>query len=103
LFRHASAKLDEETDQVIINKRAAEERVAMFIQNLSDRLKKRGFSPVDFNLTLTRQEIGNFLGLALETVSRTLRNLEDAGLITVHHKHIRILDLKTLRDTYACR
>jgi CRP/FNR family transcriptional regulator len=103
LFRHASSKLDEETDQVIINKRAAEERVAMFILNLSDRLKKRGFSPVDFRLTLTRQEIGNFLGLALETVSRTLRNLEDSGLITVHHKHIQILDLGALRARYAHR
>ncbi|HYE33846.1 helix-turn-helix domain-containing protein [Methylocaldum sp.] len=103
LFRHASAKLDEETDQVIINKRAAEERVAMFILNLSDRLRKRGFSPIDFKLTLTRQEIGNFLGLALETVSRTLRNLEDAGLITVHHRDVRILDLDALRATYANR
>ncbi len=103
LFRHASAKLDEETDQVIVNKRAAEDRVAMFILNLSDRLRKRGFSPVNFNLTLTRQEIGNFLGLALETVSRTLRNLEDAGLIKVRQKHIHILDLETLRATYTHR
>jgi CRP/FNR family transcriptional regulator len=98
LFRHASLRLDEETEQIIITKQPAEKRVAAFLLNLSERLNKRGFSPVDFRLSLTRQEIGNFLGLALETVSRTLRQLQDGGLIEVHHRAVRIVDLEGLQQ-----
>ncbi len=97
LFRHASARLDGETEQVIVNKQAAEERVAAFLLNLSERLRQRGFSPYDFRLSLNRQEIGNYLGLALETVSRTLRSFQDLGLIAVQHKQVRIVDLEGLR------
>jgi CRP/FNR family transcriptional regulator len=97
LFRHAGARLDEETEQAIVNKQPAEERVAAFLLNLSDRLKNRGFSPVNLRLSLTRQEIGNYLGLALETVSRTLRTFQDEGLIAVRHKQVQINDLEGLR------
>jgi CRP/FNR family transcriptional regulator len=103
LFRHAGARLDEETEQAIVNKQPAEERVAAFLLNLSDRLKNRGFSPVNLKLSLTRQEIGNYLGLALETVSRTLRAFQDAGLIVVHHKQVRINDLEGLRSICSHR
>jgi CRP/FNR family transcriptional regulator len=103
LFRHASARLDEETDQAVTNKQPAEERVAAFLLDLSDRLQNRGFSPINFRLSLTRQEIGNYLGLALETVSRTLRLFQDQGLIDVQHKHVRITDLAGLRQICAHR
>ena len=103
LFRHASARLDEETEQAIVNKQPAEERVAAFLLDLSERLEKRGFSPLDFRLTLTRQEIGNYLGLALETISRTLRAFQDAGIIEVQHKRVSIKNLKTLRSLCAYR
>jgi CRP/FNR family transcriptional regulator len=97
LFRHASARLDDETEQTVLNKRPAEERIAAFLLHLSDRQKKRGFSAVNLKLSLTRQEIGNYLGLALETVSRHLRSLQDAGLIVVDHRQIHIVDFERLR------
>ncbi|MGZ8216116.1 fumarate/nitrate reduction transcriptional regulator Fnr [Methylomagnum sp.] len=97
LFRHASARLDEATEQAVTSKQPAEERVAAFLVDLSDRLQKRGFSSVNFKLSLTRQEIGNYLGLALETVSRTLRTFQDQGFIDVHNRYVHITDLKGLR------
>jgi CRP/FNR family transcriptional regulator len=97
LFRHAGNTLAAETTQFVLGKRPAEERVAGFLINLSDRLATRGFSAVEFRLSLTRQEIGNFLGLALETVSRILKNFEDDGLIEVDYKNIRIKNLDRLR------
>lgn len=103
LFRHASARLDGETDQAIINKQPADERVAAFLLDLSERLARRGFSPVDFRLSLTRQEIGNYLGLALETVSRTLRVFQDGGVIDVQNKQVHIKDLEGLRRVCAHR
>lgn len=97
LFRHAGARLDEETAQAITTRQPAEERVAAFLLNLSERLESRGFSPVDFRLSLTRQEIGNYLGLALETVSRVLQGLQAAGLISIRNRDVRILDRQALR------
>lgn len=101
LFRHAGEKLNDESHQIILNKRPAEERLAYFLVSLSDRYKYRGFSPVEFTLSLTRQEIGNYLGLALETVSRLLKQFQNLGLITVNHKSIRIDDLNGLRTMYC--
>jgi CRP/FNR family transcriptional regulator, anaerobic regulatory protein len=101
LFRHAGDTLTAETNQIILGKRPAEERVAGFLLNLSERLGRRGFSRTDFRLSLTRQEIGNYLGLALETVSRILAALEDAGLINVNNKHIHICDLPRLKSLYG--
>ena len=101
LFRHASARLDAETEQVILSKRPAEERVAAFILNLSERLRSRGLSPLNFKLSLTRYEIGNYLGLALETVSRILRVFQDDELIEVDSKVVRIIDLERLKRLCA--
>lgn len=97
LFRHAGKTLNSETDRFMLSQRTAEERVASFLLDLSDRLSRRGFSGVEIKLSLTRQEIGNYLGLALETVSRVLKGLEEAGLITVQAKLIRIIDKDKLR------
>ena len=70
----------------------AEERLAMFLLNLSQRFAARGYSPSEFNLRMTREEIGSYLGLKLETVSRTLSKFQEEGLIGVQQKFIRILD-----------
>jgi len=70
----------------------AEERVAAFLANLSKRLQARGFSPSAFVLRMTRQEIGTYLGLQLETVSRSFSRLHDARILDVRQRHIRILD-----------
>ena len=98
LFRHAGKTLTSETDRFMLSQRSAEERVVSFIIDISDRLSQRGFSGTEIKLSLTRQEIGNYLGLALETVSRVLKSLEDGGLITVQAKNIRLLDKDKLRD-----
>ena len=70
----------------------AEERVAAFLLNLSQRFVARGYSPSDFNLRMTREEIGSFLGLQLETVSRLFSRFQEERLIDVQQKHIRILN-----------
>jgi len=70
----------------------AEERLAMFLLNLSQRFAARGYSPSAFNLRMTREEIGSYLGLKLETVSRTLSKFQEQGIIGVQQKFIRILN-----------
>jgi CRP/FNR family transcriptional regulator len=70
----------------------AEERLAMFLLNLSQRFAARGYSPSEFNLRMTREEIGSYLGLKLETVSRTLSKFQEEGLLGVQQKFIHILD-----------
>jgi CRP/FNR family transcriptional regulator len=70
----------------------ADERLAMFLLNLSQRFAVRGYSPSQFNLRMTREEIGSYLGLKLETVSRIFSKFNDEGLIGVQQKFIRILD-----------
>ncbi|MGZ5047542.1 MAG: fumarate/nitrate reduction transcriptional regulator Fnr [Usitatibacter sp.] len=76
----------------------AEERLAAFLLNLSTRFVARGFSPSEFHLRMTREEIGSYLGLSLETVSRLFSRFQEDGLITVQQKHIRILDVPGLRS-----
>jgi CRP/FNR family transcriptional regulator len=75
----------------------AEERLAAFLLNLSQRFVARGFSQHEFHLRMTREEIGSYLGLSLETVSRLFSRFQDEGLITVQQKHIRILDIPGLK------
>ncbi len=79
---------------------SAEGRVARFLVSLSDKFAQMGYSSKMFNLRMTRHEIGSYLGLTLETVSRTLSALNEAGLINVDQKTIELNDipaLKTLR------
>jgi len=77
-------------------------RVAVFLLTLSQRLLARGFSARDFHLRMTRQEIGSYLGMSLETVSRIFSRFDDERLIRVDGKHIRILDIEGL-DAVAGR
>lgn len=75
----------------------AEERVAAFLLNLSQRLGNRGFSPTRFLLRMTRDEIGSLLGLKLETVSRIFSRFQAEGLLSVHNRDVRINDAASLR------
>jgi CRP/FNR family transcriptional regulator len=75
----------------------AEERLATFLLNLSQRFTARGFSPAEFNLRMTREEIGSYLGLKLETVSRAFSRFNEEGLIAVQQRHIRILNTPGLK------
>lgn len=98
LFQLMSSKLNQERCKLVTNKKPAEERMASFLVDLSDRYHCRGFSAVEFNLSLTRQEIGNHLGLALETVSRLLSHFQDVGYIEVDRKQVVIKNLSGLRE-----
>ena len=81
----------------------AEERLAAFLFNLSQRFTARGFSHAEFNLRMTREEIGSYLGLKLETVSRAFSNFQDDGYIAVQQKHIRILNVDGLKALMSHR
>jgi CRP/FNR family transcriptional regulator, anaerobic regulatory protein len=72
----------------------AEERLAAFLLNLSQRMRARGYSGSEFHLRMTRSDIGSYVGLKLETVSRTFSALQQQGLLGVDKKHVRILDLE---------
>jgi CRP/FNR family transcriptional regulator len=75
----------------------AEERLAAFLLNLGERHRARGFASREFVLRMTRAEIGNYLGLTLETVSRLFSQLQRDGLLQVDGRLIRTLDLEGLR------
>jgi CRP/FNR family transcriptional regulator len=74
----------------------AEERIAAFLLNLSHRLVIRGYAATEFNLRMTREEIGSYLGVKLETVSRTLSKFQQQGLISVQQKYLKIHDIEGL-------
>ncbi len=75
----------------------AEERLAAFLLNLSQRFTARGYSPAEFYLRMTREEIGSYLGLKFETVSRAFSRFQEEGLVAVQQKHIRILNIPGLK------
>lgn len=77
---------------------SAEARVARFLHALSERFAALGYSSTEFNLRMTRQEIGNYLGIALETVSRVLAALQDEGHISVSLKAIKIHNPEALQS-----
>ena len=79
----------------------AEERLAAFLLNLSQRLNARGYAALEFNLRMTREEIGSYLGMKLETVSRAFSKFQSEEIIVVDQKHIRIVDIIALRKIYA--
>ena len=82
---------------LLLGSMRAEERLAAFLLNLSQRFTARGFSSSEFILRMTREEIGSFLGLKLETVSRLFSRFQDEGLVAVQQKHIRIVDVPGLK------
>lgn len=82
---------------MLLGNMKAEERLAAFLLNLSQRLQARGYSAKSFVLRMTREEIGSYLGLKLETVSRTFSKFQDEGLIRVQNKQIDLIDTHKLR------
>ena len=88
---------------MLLGSMRAEERLAAFLTNLSQRFLTRGYSASEFYLRMTREEIGSYLGLKLETVSRLFSRFQDEGLIHVQQKHVRIVDTARLRQMVAQR
>jgi CRP/FNR family transcriptional regulator len=83
---------------LLLGSMRAEERLAAFLLNLVQRLHARGFSQSEVVLRMTREEIGSYLGLKLETVSRTFSKFVEDGMIEVKQRHVRILDTDALRE-----
>ena len=82
---------------LLLGSMRAEERLAAFLLNLVQRMQVRGYSSREVVLRMTREEIGSFLGLKLETVSRTLSRMAEDGLISVQQRRVRIEDFDRLR------
>lgn len=83
---------------LLLGAMCAEERIATFLLNLSRRLSARGYSGICFRLPMTRQEIGSYLGLKLETVSRVFSYFNDLQLISVRSKTITIESMAKLQQ-----
>src|SRR5512133_1261513 len=82
---------------LLLGSMRAEERLATFLLNLVQRLHARGFSQSELVLRMTREEIGSYLGLKLETVSRTFSKFAEDGIVEVRQRHLRIIDTAALR------
>ncbi|WP_175909014.1 MULTISPECIES: fumarate/nitrate reduction transcriptional regulator Fnr [Burkholderia] len=88
----------ESSQMLLLGTMSAEQRVAAFLLNLSARFKARGYSAAEFVLRMTRDEIGEYLGMKLETVSRMLSKFQHKGLVAAQGKQIRIVDSDGLRQ-----
>jgi CRP/FNR family transcriptional regulator, anaerobic regulatory protein len=82
---------------LLLGSMRAEERLAAFLLNLTQRLHMRGYSQTAVILRMTREEIGSYLGLKLETVSRTFSKFQDEGMLEVKQRQIRIIDQAALK------
>lgn len=91
---------------LLLGSMRAEERLAAFLLNLVQRLHARGFSQSELVLRMTREEIGSYLGLKLETVSRTFSKFAEDGIVEVKQRHVRILNsegLKLIVNAQSCQ
>jgi CRP/FNR family transcriptional regulator, anaerobic regulatory protein len=90
---------------LLLGSMRAEERLAAFLLNLVQRLHARGFSQTELVLRMTREEIGSYLGLKVETVSRTCSKFVEEGIVEVKQRHVRIISpdaLKQLVNPQVC-
>ncbi len=97
MFKIMSLEIKEEHNlMMLLGNKSAEERLAAFLINLSRRFHQRGLSATQFRLTMTRSQIGSYLGLAVETVSRLMTKFSAQKLITVADKEIQLINMDTL-------
>jgi CRP/FNR family transcriptional regulator, anaerobic regulatory protein len=89
---------DHELAAQFMHKRPARKRIAAFLLSLSTRAARRGDSTTELRLPMSRTDIGNYLGITLETVCRELARLEKSGIIALHKRELAILDLPRLRE-----
>jgi CRP/FNR family transcriptional regulator len=82
----------EQCMMLVLGAMRAEERLAAFLLSLSRRFARHGYSPHEYTLRMTREDIGSYLGLTTETVSRLFTGLREAGVLEVNHRRLRILD-----------
>jgi CRP/FNR family transcriptional regulator len=86
---------------LLLGSMRADERVAAFLLNLTQRLQARGFSASSLVLRMTREEIGTYLGLKLETVSRCFSKFQEDGVLEVKQRQIHVLDQEALQKLVA--
>lgn len=97
MYRLLSKEIVQDNEMLLLlGKKTAEERLATFLLSLSQRLSKRGLSATDFYLSMSRHEIGSYLGLAVETVSRLFTRFHEEGILRVERRHVRVIDLAAL-------
>ncbi|MBF8221789.1 fumarate/nitrate reduction transcriptional regulator Fnr [Halomonas sp. 328] len=97
LYRSMSKEMRDDRRMIrLLSRKTADERLASFLTGLSERFRRRGYSAYSFRLSMSRADIGNHLGLAVETVSRILGRFQSQGLVAVSGREINILDLDTL-------
>lgn len=87
----------DQRQMMLLGKRSADARLAAFLFSLSERFGQRGYSSSEFNLSMSRNDIGNFLGLAVETISRLFSRLQDEGVLAVQGRHVHLLDPAHIR------
>jgi CRP/FNR family transcriptional regulator len=87
---------DDEELMLLLGKRSAKEKLAAYLLGLSRRYASRNYSPNEFHLSMSRGDIGNYLGIAEETVCRILSRFRDENLITTHRRHICLNDIERL-------
>jgi CRP/FNR family transcriptional regulator len=88
----------DENAMLLLGSMRAEERLAVFLLSLSHRYHERGYSRTEFVLRLTREDIGSYLGLKLETISRLLSRFQGMGLLQVQGRVVKLLDLPALKE-----
>jgi CRP/FNR family transcriptional regulator len=97
MYRMMSGEIVRESRiMMLLGARTAEQRLAGFLLNLSKRMKQRGYSASEFHLRMTREEMGSYLGMKLETVSRMFSKFQRDGIVDTHGKEVRIVDLARL-------
>jgi CRP/FNR family transcriptional regulator len=84
---------------LLLGKKNAEERLATYLLSLSRRFAMRNYSPTQFNLSMSRGDIGNYLGIAEETVSRIFTRFQEEGIIAGERRHIILSDFDRLNAT----
>lgn len=89
---------DDQQMMMLLSRKTAEQRIATFLLKLSTRYQARGYSATQFRLSMSRNEIGNYLGLAVETVSRIFTRFASSGMVRVEGKEIELLDLAALNE-----
>ncbi len=90
--------LDNQALMLLLGKKNAEERLATFLLSLSRRFEKRGYSPTKFNLSMSRSDIGNYLGMAEETVCRIFTRFQEERLLTTARRQVQLHDLDRLKS-----
>jgi CRP/FNR family transcriptional regulator len=91
----------EQNAMLLLGNMRAEQRFAVFLVNKSARYAARGYSPTQFALRMSREDIGNYLGLTIESISRLLSRFRKLGLVAIDKREVTLLDLPRLKAMAA--